>query len=121
MWRLDGDNKLENKAGSWKYHNKQFSIPIGSTKGFIFDKESGYILGKKRVDDLFSKEIVLSVKFKPKLEGIKIVLLFSTFTTKFSSHFAFFLLLLTCLVISGEVSMNGQGGWNFSFNTRKTG
>ena len=63
MWRLDGDNKLENKAGSWKYHNKQFSIPIGSTKGFIFDKESGYILGKKRVDDLFSKEIAgLSVQ-----------------------------------------------------------
>ena len=57
MWRLSGDNQLENLAGLWKYSEKELLIPPEESEGFIIEKENGNILAVKQNElSFFAKD-----------------------------------------------------------------
>ena len=49
LWRVTKDRKLENKAGTWKYSNIEWSITTNGTQSEISVQETGDILGFKDV------------------------------------------------------------------------
>ena len=57
LWRLNSDNELENKRGTWKHHNEKWSIPSPGATGTIVEQSSTQLLAVLN-DDITTGTVV---------------------------------------------------------------
>ena len=78
LWKLNDENTLENKAGSWSHKDRKLSIPSEGRyvfrADFITDIENNTVLGKKKLNGKWLDELTFGAEYVPRLNGEIIVL-----------------------------------------------
>ena len=69
LWKLNNENTLESKAGSWNHKDRKLSIPSEGRSDFITDIDSNKVLGKKKLNGKWLDELKFGAEYVPRLNG----------------------------------------------------